>query len=70
MTLVRKKGLERYLIISSVIAVVVIIGGFVTSFLYNPVIKQHLQQGTLLDFIEMQSQDLIELDDLFDNIFD
>lgn len=62
----RKKGLERYLIISSVIAIVAMLGGLITSFLYNPVIKQHLQQGTLLDLIETESQDLIELDDFFD----
>lgn len=65
----RKKGLECYLIISSIIAII-IIGSSVTTVLSNPVIKQNFQQGTLLDLIEMQSRGLLELDDLFDDIFD
>ncbi|MBP3908382.1 MAG: hypothetical protein J6D33_05595 [Turicibacter sp.] len=66
----RKKGLECYLIISSIIAIIIIIGSSVTTVLSNPVIKQNFQQGTLLDLIEMQSRGLLELDDLFDDIFD
>ena len=66
----RKKGLECYLIISSIIAIIIIIGSSVTTVLSNPVIKQNFQQGTLLDLIEMQSRGLLELDDLFDYIFD
>lgn len=66
----RKKGLECYLIISSIIAIIIIIGSSVTTVLSNPVIKQNFQQGTLLDLIEMQSRGLLELDDLFDDICD
>lgn len=66
----RKKGLEHYLIISSIIAIIIIIGSSITTVLSNPGIKQNFQQGTLLDLIEMQSRGLLELDDLFDDIFD
>lgn len=66
----RKKGLECYLIISSIIAIIIIIGSSVTTVLFNPVIKQNFQQGTLSDLIEIQSRGLFELDDLFDDIFD
>ena len=36
----------------------------------NIVIKQSLHQGVLFDLIELKSQGMIELDDLFDDIFD
>ena len=66
----RKKGLERYLIISSIASIVIIVVSFVSATFYNPTIKQSLQYGAVSDLIEMQSRGLLELDDLFDDIFD
>ncbi|MTP78918.1 hypothetical protein GMB70_09625 [Turicibacter sanguinis] len=66
----RKKGLELYLIISSLVAVIIVIVCSVVTVLSNIVIKQSLHQGVLFDLIELKSQGMIELDDLFDDIFD
>lgn len=66
----RKKGLELYLIISSLVAVIIVIVCFVVTVSSNIVIKQSLHQGVLFDLIELKSQGMIELDDLFDDIFD
>ncbi|MDB8554020.1 hypothetical protein [Turicibacter sanguinis] len=66
----RKKGLELYLIISSLVAVIIVIVCSVVTLSSNIVIKQSLHQGVLFDLIELKSQGMIELDDLFDDIFD
>ena len=66
----RKKGLELYLIISSLVAVIIVIVCSVVTVSSNIVIKQSLHQGVLFDLIELKSQGMIELDDLFDDIFD
>ena len=66
----RKKGLELYLIISSLVAVIIVIVCSVVPVSSNIVIKQSLHQGVLFDLIELKSQGMIELDDLFDDIFD
>ena len=65
----RKKGLELYLIISSLVAVIIVIVCSVVTVSSNIVIKQSLHQGVLFDLIELKSQGMIELDDLFDDIF-
>ncbi|MFQ7059023.1 MAG: hypothetical protein ACLRQX_10675 [Turicibacter sanguinis] len=64
----RKKGLELYLIISSLVAVIIVIVCSVVTVSSNIVIKQSLHQGVLFDLIELKSQGMIELDDLFDDI--
>ena len=66
----RKKSLERYLFISSIVSIVIIIVGFVSATFYNPVIKQSLQYGEVSDLIEQYSLGLVELDDLFDGFLD
>lgn len=66
----RKKGLELYLILSSLVAVIIVIVCSVVTVSSNIVIKQSLHQGVLFDLIELKSQGMIELDDLFDDIFD
>ena len=66
----RKKGLELYLIISSLVAVIIVIVCSVVTVSSNIVIKQSLHQGVLFDLMELKSQGMIELDDLFDDIFD
>ena len=66
----RKKGLELYLIISSLVAVIIVIVCSVVTVSSNIVIKQSLHQGVLFDLIELKSQGMIQLDDLFDDIFD
>ena len=66
----RKKGLELYLIISSLVAVIIVIVCSVVTVSSNIVIKQSLHQGVLFDLIELKSQGMIELDDLLDDIFD
>ena len=66
----RKKGLELYLIISCLVAVIIVIVCSVVTVSSNIVIKQSLHQGVLFDLIELKSQGMIELDDLFDDIFD
>ena len=66
----RKKGLELYLIISSLVAVIIVIVCSVVTVSSNIVIKQSLHQGVLFDLIELKSQGMIELDDIFDDIFD
>ena len=66
----RKKGLELYLIISSLVAVIIVIVCSVVTVSSNIVIKQSLHQGVLFNLIELKSQGMIELDDLFDDIFD
>ena len=66
----RKKGLELYLIISSLVAVIIVIVCSVVTVSSNIVIKQSLHQGVLFDLIELKSQGMIELEDLFDDIFD
>ena len=66
----RKKGLELYLIISSLVAVIIVIVCSVVTVSSNIVIKQSLHQGVLFDLIELKSQGMIELDDLFDDIFE
>ena len=66
----RKKGLELYLIFSSLVAVIIVIVCSVVTVSSNIVIKQSLHQGVLFDLIELKSQGMIELDDLFDDIFD
>ena len=66
----RKKGLELYLIISSLVAVIIVIVCSVVTVSSNIVIKQSLHQGVLFDLIELKSQGMIELDDLFDEIFE
>ena len=66
----RKKGLELYLIISSLVAVIIVIVCSVVTVSSNIVIKKSLHQGVLFDLIELKSQGMIELDDLFDDIFD
>ena len=66
----RKKGLELYLIISSLVAVIIVIVCSVVTVSSNIVIKQSLHQGVLFDLIELKSQGMIELDDLFADIFD
>ncbi|CUN01335.1 Uncharacterised protein [Turicibacter sanguinis] len=70
MNSMRKKGLELYLIISSLVAVIIVIVCSVVTVSSNIVIKQSLHQGVLFDLIELKSQGMIELDDLFDDIFD
>ena len=59
----RKKGLERYLIISSIASIVIIVVSFVSATFYNPTIKQSLQYGAVS---EQYSLGLIDLEDLFD----
>ena len=66
----RKKSLDRYLFISSIVSIVIIIVGFVSATFYNPVIKQSLQYGEVSDLIEHYSLGLVELDDLFDGFLD
>ena len=65
----RKKGLERYLIISSIASILIVVS-FMSATFYNPVIKQSLQYGEVSDLIEQYSLGLIELDDLFDGFLD
>ena len=65
-----KERLELYLIISSLVAVIIVIVCSVVTVSSNIVIKQSLHQGVLFDLIELKSQGMIELDDLFDDIFD
>lgn len=62
----RKKGLERYLIISSIASIVIIVVSFVSVTFYNPIIKQSLQYGAVSELIEQYSLGLIDLEDLFD----
>ena len=62
----RKKGLERYLIISSIASIVIIVVSFVSATIYNPTIKQSLQYGAVSELIEQYSLGLIDLEDLFD----
>ena len=66
----RKKGLERYLIISSITSILIVVVSFMSATFYNPVIKQSLQYGEVSDLIEHYSLGLIELDDLFDGFLD
>jgi len=66
----RKKGLERYLIISSIASILIVVVSFMLATFYNPVIKQSLQYGEVSDLIEHYSLGLIELDDLFDGFLD
>ena len=66
----RKKGLERYLLISSVASILIIVVSFMSATFYNPVIKQSLQYGEISDLIEHYSLGLVELDDLFDGFLD
>ena len=66
----RKKGLERYLLISSVASILIIVVSFMSATFYNPVIKQSLQYGEVSDLIEHYSLGLVELDDLFDGFLD
>jgi hypothetical protein len=66
----RKKGLERYLIISSIASILIVVVSFMSATFYNPVIKQSLQYGEVSDLIEHYSLGLIELDDLFDGFLD
>ncbi|MBQ1785501.1 MAG: hypothetical protein II005_02045 [Turicibacter sp.] len=66
----RKKGLERYLIISSIASILIVVVSFMSATFYNPVIKQSLQYGDVSDLIEQYSLGLIELDDLFDGFLD
>ena len=51
----RKKGLERYLIISSIASIVIIVVSFVSATFYNPTIKQSLQYGAVSELIEQLS---------------
>ena len=62
----RKKGLERYLIISSISSIVIIVVSFVSATFYNPTNKQSLQYGAVSELIEQYSLGLIDLEDLFD----
>ena len=62
----RKKGLERYLIISSIASIVIIVVSFVSATFYNPTIKQSLKYGAVSELIEQYSLGLIDLEDLFD----
>ena len=62
----RKKGLERYLIISSIASIVIIVVSFVSATFYNQTIKQSLQYGAVSELIEQYSLGLIDLEDLFD----
>ena len=62
----RKKGLERYLIISSIASIVIIVVSFVSATFYNPTIKQSLPYGAVSELIEQYSLGLIDLEDLFD----
>ncbi len=55
---------------SSLVAVIIVIVCSVVTVSSNIVIKQSLHQGVLFDLIELKSQGMIELDDLFDDIFD
>lgn len=66
----RKKKLERYLIISSIASIVIIVVGFMSTTMYNSTIQQSLQYGTVSDLIEQYSLGLIEIDDLFDGFLD
>ena len=66
----RKKGLERYLIISSIASILIVVVSFMSATFYNPVIKQSLQYGEISDLIEHYSLGLVELDDLFDGFLD
>ena len=56
----RKKGLERYLIISSIASIVIIVVSFVAATFYNPTIKQSLQYGAVSELIEQYSLGLID----------
>ena len=47
----RKKGLELYLIISSLVAVIIVIVCSVVTVSSNIVIKQSLHQGVLFDLL-------------------
>ena len=62
----RKKGLERYLIISSIASIVIIVVSFVSATFYNPTIKQSLHYVAVSELIEQYSLGLIDLEDLFD----
>lgn len=66
----RKKKLERYLIISSIASIVVVVVSFVSATMYNPTVKQSFQYGTVSDLIEQYSLGLIEIDDVFDGFLD
>ena len=66
----RKKGLERYLLISSIASILIVVVSFMSATFYNPVIKQSLQYGEISDLIEHYSLGLVELDDLFDGFLD
>lgn len=66
----RKKRLERYLIISSFIAGVLVIVSLILTIQFNAVVRQSYQMNSLLNLIEDQTEDLIDLDDWFDDIFD
>ena len=66
----RKKGLERYLLISSIASILIVVVSFMSATFYNPVIKQSLQYGEVSDLIEHYSLGLVELDDLFDGFLD
>ena len=63
---VRKKGIERYLIISSVVAIIVGSAVFVGSIYTNPFLKQGVSEGELFDLIEERSQGILDFDDLFE----
>ena len=45
----RKKGLERYLLISSIASILIVVVSFMSATFYNPVIKQSLQYGEISD---------------------
>ena len=66
----RKKGLERYLLISSIASILIVVVSFMSAIFYNPVIKQSLKYGEISDLIEHYSLGLVELDDLFDGFLD
>lgn len=63
---VRKKGIERYLIVSSVVAIIVGSAVFVGSIYTNPILKQSFFDGRLFDLLEVRSHGLLDFDDLFE----
>ena len=62
----RKKGIERYLIISSLVAIVIGSAIFIGSVCTHPILKQSFFEGRLFDLIEVRSHGLLDFEDLFE----
>lgn len=61
-----KKGIERYLIISSLVAIVIGSAIFVGSVCTPPLLKQSFFEGRLFDLLEVRSHGLLDFEDLFE----